>query len=242
MLSAAKVFLDASHAAAEPPTNKRLPTEPSIPIEDRPHTIAELDLGIIALPTAPISQSRRGGDVPFVRIGTGDATVLVGLKALARVARELELGAGLRLGPSPTSDEEFGGVTGLARTHSRSYMLFSAEGRYIPYRRKQIEVFVGAIGGLTIVADRYLTNSGPSVPTIFGQRTVTVRSEGLSLGLQTGVLYNLSERWVAGFALRGSVWFLPQTPRCAPIGDCATISGSVVAFEGGLTLGYRVAL
>lgn len=240
--SAAETGVEGAEARAAEPTKRSPVHAPTIPIEERPHTIAEADLGVIALPNAPISASRRGGDVPFVRIGRGDATLLIGLKALARVGREFELGAGLRFGPSPTSDDEYGGATGLVRTHSRSYMSISTEARYLPFRFGAVEGWVGALVGITIIADRYTTQSGTAVPTILGERTVTVRSEGLSFGVQGGVLWNLSDRWVAGFAARGSAWMMPSTPTCTPIGDCATLSGPILALEGGLTLGYRVPL
>jgi hypothetical protein len=220
----------------------KLVLAPTVPIEARPHTVAEADLGVIALPGAPISASRRGGEVPFVTIGRGDATLLVGLKALARVSREFELGAGLRFGPSPTADDEYGGATGLLRTHSRSYMLISSEARYIPVRYGDFEGWMGALVGLTVIADRYTTKNGTSVPTILGERTVTIRSEGLSMGVQGGVLWNLSDHWVTGFVMRASAWMMPRTPRCSPIGDCATLSGPIVAIEGSLTVGYRVPL
>jgi hypothetical protein len=209
---------------------------------DRPHTIAEADLGIIALPTAPISQSQRGGAVPFGQIGTGDATLLIGLKALVRVANKFEVGAGVRFGPSPTSDDQYGGAKGLTRTHSRSYYLMSAEGRYIPFKLNTFDFWGGALVGLSVIADRYVTSSGESVPTILGERSVTVRSEGLSFGLQAGVTWNLSERWITGFAMRGTGWLMPRVPSCTPIGDCATLSGAVFAIEGGFTVGYRVPL
>src|SRR5262245_11392966 len=59
-------------------------------IIDRPHTVAELEAGIIALPNAPISQGQRGGDtpLPFVeKIGRGDATMQTGIHVLYRWSR-----------------------------------------------------------------------------------------------------------------------------------------------------------
>src|ERR1700730_3651571 len=51
-------------------------------IIDRPHTIAEFEAGIIALPTAPISAGQSGGSTPFGTIGRGDATLQMGLHVL----------------------------------------------------------------------------------------------------------------------------------------------------------------
>ena len=54
-------------------------------IIDRPHTIAELELGGIALPTAPISQKQTSGDISILR---GDVTVQTGIHILYRWNRD----------------------------------------------------------------------------------------------------------------------------------------------------------
>lgn len=210
-------------------------------IIDRPHTVAEIEAGIIALPTAPISAGQRGGDTPFGTIGRGDATLQTGIHVLYRFARELEIGAGALFAPSPTSDKEYGGLRGLPRTHSRSYMFLGAEGRYIPVHYKYLEAWVGLSIGGVVVADRFVTE-GDSVPTILGTREVTIRTEGLGFGVQVGASYYLTENWIAGLHLRGSRWILPEAARCSSIGDCATLSGTVEALEAGLTIGYRLPL
>jgi hypothetical protein len=51
-----------------------------------------------------------------------------------------------------------------------------------------------------------------------------------------------------GLALRADQWILPaqkpfsQESSCDAIGDCPTLTGSVQAFELGVTVGYRIAL
>ncbi len=212
-------------------------------IEDRPYTVAELSAGVIVLPTAPISPGRRGGDVVAVgQIGKGDATLQVGLQALFRGGRYWAIGAGARFGPSPTSDDQYGGATGLNRTHSRSYLWLGAEGRFIPLRFGKFEAWSGLVLGGIIVADRFVTNDGEKVPTVLGERPVTIATNGLSLGAQLGINWNFAERWTAGFALRTNVWFLPQSRACSPILDCATLTGAVFAMETGLSIGYRIPL
>ncbi|AKU94199.1 hypothetical protein AKJ09_00863 [Labilithrix luteola] len=212
-------------------------------IIDRPHTIAELEAGFIALPTAPISAGQRGGDTPFVgKIGRGDATLQTGLHILYRWNRSFAVGAGAIFAPSPTSDDEYGGLSGLKRTHSRSYLFMGAEGRWIPVHYKYVEAWVGASAGAVVVADRFTTEAAPSVPPILGNREVTVRTEGLALGATVGGSYYLSENWIAGVTLRGYGWFLPDSPRCSAIGDCATLTSAVAAVEFGLTIGYRLPL
>ena len=212
-------------------------------IIDRPHTIAELEAGIIALPNAPISPGQRGGDTPLLpKIGRGDATLQTGIHVLYRWNRHYALGAGAIFAPSPTSDEQYGGLSGLRRTHARSYLFLGMEGRYIPVHYKYFEAWVGLSGGAVIIADRFTTEAGDPVPPILGTRDVTVRTEGLAVGAQAGGSYYLSENWIAGANLRGYHWILPESRQCSPIGDCATLSGSVQAFELGLTIGYRLPL
>lgn len=211
-------------------------------IIDRPHTIAELEAGIIALPTAPISPGQRGGDTPLGTFGRGDATVQTGIHVLYRWSREFAAGAGALFAPSPTSDNEYGGLRALPRSHSRSYLFLGGEGRYIPVHWSFFEAWVGLSAGGIVVADRFTTDAGDQVPTILGTREVTIRTEGFAFGVQTGASYYLTENWIAGLNLRAYRWILPQKPQCSSIGDCATLSGTIEAFEAGLTIGYRLPL
>jgi hypothetical protein len=207
----------------------------------RKHTIAELELGFIALPTAPISPGQRGGNLPIGTIGHGDATASVGMHLLYRGGADWALGAGGLFCPNPTSDSTYGGATGLQRTHSRDYLWMGGEGRYIPLHLATIEAWVGLTVGAVIVADRYST-SAPPVPPDLGTNQVTVRTEGFSLGLETGGEWSISETVLLGFAFRFDNWILPASEQCTPIGDCATLTGPVTEIEFGLRLGYRIAL
>lgn len=212
-------------------------------IIDRPHTIAELEAGLIALPNAPISPGQRGGDTPLLpKIGRGDATLQTGIHVLYRWNRNYAIGAGALFAPSPTSDKEYGGLTALRRTHARSYFFLGMEGRYIPVHYRYFEAWVGLSTGAVIIADRFTTEAGDEVPPILGTRDVTIRTEGLAVGAQLGGSYYLTENWIAGANLRGYQWLLPESRRCSSIGDCATLRGSVQAFELGLTIGYRLPL
>lgn len=211
-------------------------------ITDRPHTIAEFEAGIIALPTAPISAGQSGGDTPFGTIGRGDATMQIGLHVLYRWSHTLAVGAGVIFSPLPTTDSEYGGLRALPRTHSRSYFFIGGEGRYIPIHYRFFEAWLGLSVGGVVVADRFTTNAGDQVAPIIGTKEVTVRTEGFAFGVQFGANYFLSENWIAGANFRAYRWILPETPRCSSIGDCATLSGTVEALELGLTIGYRLPL
>jgi opacity protein-like surface antigen len=211
-------------------------------IVDRPHTVAELEVGIIALPTAPISAGQSGGDTPFGTIGRGDATLQTGIHVLYRWERRFAVGAGVLFAPLPTSDTEYGGLRSLPRTHSRSYFFLGGEGRYVPLHYRFLEAWVGLSVGGVVIADRFITDAGDRVAPILGSKEVTVRTEGFAFGVQVGASYFLSENWIMGATFRGYRWLLPETPRCSSIGDCATLSGTVEALELGLTVGYRLPL
>jgi hypothetical protein len=211
------------------------------PLVERAHTIAELEAGFIALPTAAISQGQQGGNVPILgQVGRGDATPMTGIHLMYRGGRDWEIGAGALFGPKPSADDKYG-VGAIQRTHSRSYFTVGAEGRYVPLHFRSIEVWVGLTAGGVIVADRF-TTATEAVPQILGSPTVTVRTEGFALGVETGLNWLFAERWVAGFAVRADRWILPSSPQCTPIRDCATLTGSVAAFEVGLQIGYRIPL
>jgi hypothetical protein len=216
---------------------------------DRSHTVAEAEAGIIALPTAPISAANRGGSTPLGAIGKGDATIQTGVHILYRVDRDWAVGAGAIFAPRPTSDPNYDvGNPQILRTHSRSYLFLGGEVRYFPLRSRWIEGWVGLTGGTIIIADRFTTNSAPDVPSLLGTNTVTVSTEGFALGGQAGVDYLITTSLVVGLALRADWWLLPtekvfsQENSCDAIGDCPTLTGSVAAFEMGVTIGYRIAL
>jgi len=210
---------------------------------DRPHTIAELEAGIIALPNAPISAGQRGGNTPLVgAVGKGDATIQTGLHLLYRGAKEWAIGAGFLFAPRPTADTEYGGLRSLPRTHSRSYLFLGTELRYVPLHFRTLEVWGGLTAGGVVVADRFVTDAGDPVPTILGTKDITVRTEGFAVGVQAGLDWMFADQWVAGVTARTDRWILPSSPQCTPISDCATLTGAVAAYEFGLKVGYRIPL
>jgi hypothetical protein len=213
---------------------------------DRSHTVAEAEGGIIALPTAPISPSNRGGSTPIGAVGNGDATVEIGAHLLYRADRSWAIGAGATFAPRPTSDPNYGGAGNLERVHSRSYLFLGGEFRFFPFRSRWIEFWVGATAGTIVVADRFSNNSTPGVPSLLGTNQITVDTSGLSVGGQTGLDYLITDSLKAGLAVRGDWWLLPDEERqvssCDAIGDCPTLHGGVAAFELGVTVGYRIPL
>ena len=225
-----------------------VPAEHPSPV-DRPHTVAELEGGILALPSAPISAANRGGNTPLGTVGNGDATVLTGIHLLYRANGDWAIGAGAMFAPRPTSNNDYvGSQPGLSRSHARSYLFLGGEARYFPLRSRWFEGWVGLTTGALIIADRFTTDAGPLPAPILGTQTTTVSTEGFAIGAQVGGNYLITDQWVVGLALRAERWILPaqkpfsQETSCDPVGDCPTLPGSVAAFELGLTVGYRIAL
>jgi hypothetical protein len=214
----------------------------------RAHTVAEIEAGIVVLPSAPISSANRGGATPLGTVGNGDATVQTGIDLLYRASREWAIGAGAIFAPNPTTDPNYGGAGRLFRTHSRSYLFMGGEVRYFALRSTRLEGWIGAAGGALIIADRFATNAGPDVPALLGTKSVTVSTEGFAVGLQLGGEYLMTDEWTVGLALRAEDWFLPaqkpfsQESSCDALGDCPTLTGNVAAFEVGIKVGYRIPL
>ncbi len=243
-LAAAALLFAAHPAAAEEPAPSVSARESNVTdfLFNRTHTLAEVEAGILALPTAPISDGHKGGETPFGAIGKGDATIQTGLHLLYRGGRSWAIGAGALFAPRPTSDNLTPSVSGLQRTHSRSYLFLGTEGRFIPVHVKQFEAWIGfTIGGI-IIADRYVTNSGDDVAPILGTKEITIRTEGFAAGLQIGLDWLFTERIVAGLAARLDRWVLPTAATCAPTGACSTLAGPITAVELALKIGYRIPL
>jgi hypothetical protein len=217
-------------------------------VVERPHTVAVLEAGVLALPNAAISPTNRGGATPLGSVGSGDATLETGIHLLYRANGDWAFGAGAMFAPRPTTDQNYGGASGLKRTHSRSYLFLGGEARYFPLRSRWFEGWFGLTAGALIIADRFSTNAGNAPPPILGTQDETVSTEGFAVGVQIGGDYLVTDQWVVGLALRADRWVLPgekpfsQMSSCDAIGDCPTLTGSVAAFEGGVTVGFRIPL
>src|SRR5207244_3725607 len=82
-----------------------------------------------------------GGDVPFVQVGNGDATIQLGVHIFYRPFRDWAFGANFLFDPKPTAST-CDTQSGLARTCSRAYFFIGGEARYIPLHWRSIEGFV----------------------------------------------------------------------------------------------------
>jgi len=250
-LAYAALLATSSIARADTPT----PIESQSTFErssllDRPHTVAELEAGVLALPGAPISPANEGGSTPLGKFGKGDATLATGIHFLYRGGRDWGVGASAYFAPFPTQDTDYVANTSMSikRTHSRSYLSLGPEFRWFPIRFRWLELWLGATAGVIVIGDRFSTD-GEGVPSDLGSRQYTVSTTGFSAGGALGGDYMLSDNWVVGLRLRGEFWTLPkivtdpsQDPSCSSIVDCPTLGGTVFAFQIGLSIGYRIPL
>jgi hypothetical protein len=210
---------------------------------NRRHTLAEAEIGVLALPSAPISNGSKGGDTPlFGKVGQGDATLQIGLHLLLRGGRNWAIGAGALLTPLPTTDTLPALTSGLVQTHSRSYLFLGGEARFIPLHIRTFEGWAGVTVGGIVVADRYTTKAGDAVPPILGSKETTVHAIGLVGGLQAGIDWLFTDQLLAGVVLRFDHWILPSEPKCTSIFQCTTLKGPVTAVELGLKIGYSIPL
>src|SRR5262249_28425049 len=123
------------------------------------------------------------------------------------------LGAGLQWAASLRSDAARGDPS-LMRTHSRSYFLVEALGRWYFLRSKQWDFWAGGTVGLVVLNDSWSVeqdrNPYEQVATI-GPRASTLGTEGFSIGVGAGGEWSFLPNWSFGPSLRYSNWILPAS-------------------------------
>jgi hypothetical protein len=205
---------------------------------DRPIGMAEGGVGVLTLPAAEVCVERSTG------CKKGDVSFAVEAWQLYRPRLRWAFGAGLLLGLIPTAtpprqDQE---PPGVERDHTRSYMTVEGMVRYYPYVGERLELWVGIIGGLVVVSDRFTVSGDLDERAFAGPRGVTIRTEGGSLGAGAGFAYELTRRWAFVGNLRYAEWFLPQEPATDPLGTEASLAGRNAVFSLALGMAYRVDL
>jgi hypothetical protein len=208
---------------------------------ERVRGMAELGVGMLTLPNARVCVA--GEDT--TTCSHGDTSLMLEAWQLVSPRRAFALGAGITLGVIPTKDAVPTGSGRIERDHRRGYFTGEAIARYYPVLRRTLECWVGLTAGLVVVGDTF-TSSSPSVQesdkAFVGPRGVTIRTEGYTMGLATGAMYNLTADWYVGGNFRIGSWFLPQRPERDALGDEASLTGRTAMFLLGLTLAYRVTL
>ncbi|HEX9620640.1 MAG TPA: hypothetical protein VF989_10915 [Polyangiaceae bacterium] len=204
----------------------------------RPTGMAEVGLGWLTLPRAEVCVERSASGCE-----RGDTSPIIEVWQLYRPNLRWAVGAGITLGLIPTQDAPRREIEGIERDHRRGYFLFEAASRYYPYVGERVEAWVGLLGGLVVVSDKFSSDQGfDQGQALIGPRGVTLSTEGYSLGLGAGVAVRLAQHWSAGAALRYGTWFLPAEPQTDPLGDEASLTGQNSAFTLGVNISYRTEL
>jgi hypothetical protein len=204
---------------------------------NRPHTMAELSTGFLALPAADVCIKS------LTDCSRGEFSVAVGLDNFYRF-RSFALGAGIEWATTVRNDAA-GGAPELEREHSRRYFLVAAKVRYYFLRIKAWELWGGATLGGVVVRDAWsvFSDRNPYADTdLVGPRAATIGTEGLAAGAGFGAEWSFAPNWSFGTKLLYSSWFFPRQPKTSPTLDFASLSGRVDMFSVGFIIAYRIAL
>jgi hypothetical protein len=204
----------------------------------RPTGIAEIGVGWLTLPAAAVCTERKTGS----GCKKGDTSFELDAWQLYRTNRRFAFGAGLLLGLIPTTDAPRSDPTGIVRDHSRRYLTIEGTIRHYPYVGEGVELWWGVSGGLAVVSDRFEVTDKNSDLALVGQRGVTIRTEGATIGLAIGATFYLAPHWSLGTAFRYGNWFLPKTAGKDPLLDEASLTGSNTLFSLGISIAYRIPL
>jgi hypothetical protein len=204
---------------------------------DRPYTLAEVEIGLLALPAATVCT------VSTTECSQGEGSLAIGIHNLYRIG-PFGIGAGIDWATTLRSDKARGAPE-LERAHTRSYFLVEGQFRYYPFRTSEWEGWAGATIGGVVVSDTWstLADREPYADTDFiGPRDSSLGTEGFAFGIGAGAEWSFAPAWSVGATLRYSNWLFPQNPKPLPLGDPASLSGRVDMIALLIALAYRIAL
>lgn len=197
----------------------------------RPYGLVEFGVGILALPDAKLCGGQAGCD-------EGDVSLEVDAWPLFRASPRFAVGAGMTLALIPMQDVPRRD-TRFPREHARRY--FSAEGigRYYFLHGQVVELWSGISAGLIVVSDNFRTRSSEPGITIIGTNSANIATEGLTLGLATGVTFGVNPHLQVGATLRFANWYLPPRRESIAFGEEASLSNRVTMLNFALTVAYH---
>lgn len=202
------------------------------------HGKAEVGLGLLGLPNAEVCTNHH----IFLGCKRGDSSPMLELWQLFRPSPVFASGAGITIGLFPITDAPNQEAPGISRDHRRGYLTAEGIARFYWLHGPVWESWIGATGGLVVVSDTYTTNNNANDQAYVGPRGITIRSEGYTLGVATGVTKSLTEAWSVGASLRYGLWSLPKTAARDTFGDEASLVGRVATIVIGINVGYRLKL
>lgn len=194
-----------------------------------PHAAIEFGLGVLALPDADVCTD--------ASCDRGDFSVEVDAWPLFRASRYFAVGAGLTLALIPVQNPPQR-ETALPRESSRRYFMAEGIGRYYFAYATSFEAWCGLSGGLVVVSDNFVTDSDESEIALISSKGANIASEGLTLGLATGIAFSMSKSLKLGGVLRVANWFLPSEPEQIAFGDRASLAGRMTMINLALSLSY----
>ena len=93
--------------------------------------------------------------------------------------------------------------------------------------------------GLIVVSDNFRTDAKDPAVTIIGAESANIATEGMSLGLASGVTFGVNPHLQVGATLRFANWYLPPTPDVIAFGESASLSNRVTMLNLALTVAYH---
>jgi hypothetical protein len=196
-----------------------------------PYGLIEFGVGVMALPDAKLC----GGDAGCDR---GDVSVEVDAWPLFRASPNYAVGAGMTLALIPMQDVP-SVDTRFPREHARRYFTAEGIGRYYFLHGPSRELWGGISAGLIVVSDNFRTRTNDQGFTIIGADSANIATEGLSLGLASGVTFGVNRHLQVGATLRFANWYLPPTPEVLAFDERASLSNRVTMLNLALTVAYH---
>jgi hypothetical protein len=196
-----------------------------------PYGLVEFGVGVLALPDARLCG---GGDAGCDR---GDVSLEVDAWPLFRASPSFAVGAGMTLALIPMQDVPRFDST-FPREHARRYFTAEGIGRYYFVHGPGVELWSGISAGLIVVSDNFRTRSSDSA-VIIGASSANIATEGLSLGLASGVTFGVNRHLQVGATLRFANWYLPPNPEVIAFGESASLSNRVTMLNFAFTVAYH---
>jgi hypothetical protein len=194
-----------------------------------PHGAIEFGVGLLALPDAEVCTDSS--------CDRGDLSIEVDAWPLFRASRYFAVGAGLTLALTPVQNPPQR-QTELPRESSRRYFMAEGIGRYYFAYAASFEAWCGLSGGLVVVSDNFVTDSEESEIALISSKGANIATEGLTLGLATGVAFSMSKSLKLGGMLRVANWFLPSEAESIAFGDRASLVGRTTMINFALSVSY----
>jgi hypothetical protein len=197
-----------------------------------PYGLVEFGVGVMALPDAKLCGGEDAG------CDKGDVSVEVDAWPLFRASPNYAVGAGMTLALIPMQDVP-SVTTRFPREHARRYFTAEGIGRYYFLHGPALEFWGGISAGLIVVSDNFRTPMKNQQLTIIGAESANIATEGLSLGLASGITFGVNRHLQVGATLRFANWYLPPTPEVIAFDERASLSSRVTMLNLALTVAYH---